>query len=91
MRPAILKMGGRTNFQKRSVKAICQERLENSGRRHFVRAIVEKCGDVYHVRATGEQGAGVLSSLVRANAFLVIPEGVRQVNVGDVVEAQWLE
>ncbi len=90
-RPAILKMAGHTRLAKPTVKAICQETIENSGRRHFIRAIVTKHGDAYYVRTTGEQGSGVLSSMVRANAFLVIPEGVLRVNAGEMVEAQMLD
>jgi molybdopterin molybdotransferase len=91
VRPAILKMAGHTNLRKPTIKAICQETIESSGRRHFMRAIVTKHNDKYHVRTTGEQGSGVLTSMVRANAFLVIPEGVMRVNAGEVVEAQMLD
>ena len=91
VRPALLKMAGRNTWRKPTVRAILQEELENSGRRNYVRAVVERCGDVYHARSVREQGAGVLSSMLRANGLLVVPEGVRHFHAGDMVEVQMLD
>ncbi|MEP7200558.1 MAG: gephyrin-like molybdotransferase Glp [Chloroflexota bacterium] len=91
VRPALLKMAGRRVWRKPTVKAIAQEAVENSGRRNYVRAVVERCGDAYHVHTAGEQGSGVLTSMVRANALLIVPEGVSQIRVGDTVDVQMLD
>jgi molybdopterin molybdotransferase len=75
-RAAILKMLGWREPVVPTVTATLTERLDNRGRRrHFVRAQLEpgKNGE-YFVRPAGEQGAGVLSSLARANGLLIIPE-----------------
>lgn len=75
-RPAILKMLGVTDLAPPTVEATVTERLDNRGhRRHYVRAVVgrDRRGD-FVVRTAGEQGAGVLSSLARANGLLVVPE-----------------
>ena len=77
-RPAILKMLGRHDLTPPTIEATLLERLDNRGqRRHFVRARVEgNERDGYTVRTAGDQGAGVLTSLARANGLLVVPESL---------------
>ncbi|MCA1554255.1 MAG: molybdopterin molybdotransferase MoeA [Chloroflexi bacterium] len=91
VRPVLLKMAGRTACHKPTLRAVLDEDVENSGRRHFVRAVVEHCADAYHVRSSGEQGSGVLSSLLRANALLLVPEGVSRLERGSWVDVQMLD
>lgn len=91
VRPAILKMSGRRDWRKPTVRAVAQETISNSGRRNFVRAVVKRTDSEYTVSTTGEQGSGVLTSLVRANGLLVIPEGVDVVHAGEYVEVQMLD
>jgi len=90
-RPAILKMLGHTDLAKPTVQAILDEPLNNSGRRGFVRAIVSRREDGYHVRTTGEQGSGVLTSMAKANGLAIVPEGVRRVEAGSTVTVQMLD
>jgi len=90
-RPALLKMLGKTWLAKPIVRALVHEDIPNSGRRHFVRAIVERREGRYHVYPTGEQGSGILTSMLRANGLLVIPEGVTLVKAGEEVEVQMLD
>jgi molybdopterin molybdotransferase len=90
-RPAILTMLGRTDLAKPTVQATLDQSLVNSGRRGFVRVIVEKKADGYHARTTGEQGSGVLTSMVRANGLALVPEGVRHVDAGTVLTVQMLD
>ena len=45
----------------------------------------------YSVRPTGDQGSGILSSMSRANCFIVLPTECGDVAVGDVVQVQPLE
>lgn len=74
-RPSILTMLGKTRFERPSVEAVLQERVENSaGRRNYIRVTVDKTPVGYVARTTGEQGSGVLMSLVKANGLLVLPE-----------------
>jgi molybdopterin molybdotransferase len=89
-RPAILKMLGRHDVEIPTVQATLTERVENHGhRRHFVRAIVSQSDSgAYMVKSAGDQGAGVLSSLARANGLLVIPEEIEVAEVGMVLPVQ---
>jgi molybdopterin molybdotransferase len=91
VRPAILKMAGRRSWRKPAVRALAEDDIENSGRRNYVRATVERRGDTYYARTTGEQGSGMLSSLVRANGLMVVPEGVTHVRAGESIEVQMLD
>jgi len=83
-RPAILKMLGRRDLAPPSVDATLLEPLDNRGqRRHYVRARVERGVDgALTARTAGEQGAGVLSSLARANGLLVVPEHLERAEPG---------
>jgi molybdopterin molybdotransferase len=75
-RAAILKMLGRKDLEIPTVLATLTERIDNRGhRRHYVRACIKGGTDEgFAVQTAGEQGAGVLSSLARANGLLIIPE-----------------
>ena len=91
-RPAILTMLGRTKFARPTVRAILQEEIKNdSQRRNFIRVVVEKRGEGYIARSTGEQGSGILTSVTRANGLLVVPEDVTLVRAGENVEIQLLD
>jgi molybdopterin molybdotransferase len=94
-RPAILKLGGHRQWEKPAVRAILDEDIHNSGRRHFMRAQVRREGDGYHVTTRGSgvqvQGAGILSSLVWANGLLVVPEDVTFIPAGRTVQVWMLD
>jgi molybdopterin molybdotransferase len=91
VRPAMLVMEGKTRLAKPAVEAILEEDVTSSGRRHFVRAIVEKRDGQYYARTTGEQGSGVLTSMVKANGLVIIPEGIELVKAGERVTVQMLD
>ncbi len=90
-RPAILKMQGRLRLRKPTIEAIMEDDVKNSGRRGFVRVVVEKREDGYHARTTGGQGSGVLTSMVKANGLAIVPEEVRLVKAGARLTVQMLD
>ena len=92
-RPAILKMLGRRDLSPPVLEAMLVEPLDNRGqRRHYVRARVERGhAGALEVRAAGEQGAGVLSSLARANGLLVLPEELSRAEAGMRLPVQMLD
>jgi molybdopterin molybdotransferase len=62
------------------------------GRTEFQRGILT--GDPargYTVRTTGDQGSGILSSMSRANCFIVLPADSGDVAAGEPVDVQLLE
>jgi molybdopterin molybdotransferase len=44
----------------------------------------------YRVRTTGPQGSGILSSLSKANALIVVPEDRHSIEAGEIVRVQLL-
>jgi len=91
-RPAILKMLGRTCLQKPTVEAILLDEIPaKDERRHFLRVTVEKRGDEWYARLTGEQGSGILTSMVKANGLAIIPEEWKKAEVGSRVKVIMLD
>jgi molybdopterin molybdotransferase len=90
-RPLLLRLRGVRDLRKPTIRARLAEPVENQGgRRHFVRATVAAGPGGPTVRPTGEQGAGVLAALTRANGLLIIPDGVRRLKAGDEADVQLL-
>jgi len=91
-RPAILKMMGKSNLAKPSIRAIMEDDVVNTDvRRLFARVTVAKRNGKYYARVTGPQGSGILTSMVKANGLAVIPENTKRVKKGDIIEVQMLD
>ena len=91
VRPALLKMSGCRTYGRPVVQALFQERFSKRGdRRHFLRGILTMEDGVFKVRTTGDQGSGILTSMVKANCFIDVPVEVERLNPGDVVTVQLL-
>jgi molybdopterin molybdotransferase len=92
IRPAILKMMGHVNLFRQTVRARLGEDInKRSGIRHFIRARIQRDGDLYTVVTTGDQGSGILKSMVRANGLIILPEEVTTVQAGGMVTVQLLD
>jgi len=90
-RPAILKMGGRKTLARPRVSVIVQETIRSDGRESYLRAVVQREGTDYTAITTGNQGSHMMTSLVKANALLIIPEGITLVNQGETLSAFMLD
>jgi len=92
VRPAIRKMSGHALPFRRSVPVRLAEPISLKPRlQHFLRAVVTEGVDGPEARLTGPQGSGILTSMVAANALLVIPEGQFETPAGAVVQALRLD
>lgn len=92
VRPAILKMAGRRALRRREVEATLEEGVKNRvGVRNFIRAIATEEAGGWRVRPAGSQGSGILRSMVRANALLVVPEAAGRLEAGEKVRVQLLD
>jgi len=90
-RPAILKMLGKTRLRKPEVEAILLDEVKHKDkRRHFLRVIVERRDGEWYAKLTGEQGSGILSSMVKANGLAIIPEDLRRMEAGERVRVMML-
>jgi molybdopterin molybdotransferase len=92
VRPSLLKMMGRRQLFRPGIEAILKEEIEKMvGRRYFIRGSVSFEKDQYFVTTTGEQGSGILRSMVKANGLIVIPEDQKIVRAGERVKVQLLD
>ncbi|MBW2636365.1 MAG: molybdopterin molybdotransferase MoeA [Deltaproteobacteria bacterium] len=92
VRPALLKMMGREEIFRRTIKATLMEDIKKkSGLKHFIRALVRKEGEKFTVSTTGEQGSGILKSMVLANGIIVLPEDMTSVKKGEEVAVQLID
>jgi molybdopterin molybdotransferase len=92
VRPAILKMMGRSNLAVPNITAIIEDPVENDGgRRFFARVVVSRRDGKYFARLTGPQGSGILTSMTRANGLAVIPEGTEEVKSGSTVKVMMFD
>ncbi len=88
VRPALLRMMGSTAQPAPLLKAKSLETLRKKvGRTEYQRGFVSSADDgTLHVRTTGNQGSGVLSSMVQGNGLIVLHHEQGNVAVGDEVD-----
>jgi molybdopterin molybdotransferase len=91
VRPALLKMGGYSEWGRSSRTVRLLEAVESDGRESYLRAIVLNDDGIWKARLTGHQGSGNLRSLVQANALLIVPFGVKSLPAGAELEAWMLD
>ncbi len=92
VRPAIRAMCGQPLPFRRAVMVRIAEAVAVKPRlQHFLRAVVVADGDELTARLTGPQGSGILTSMVRANALLILAEGQFDAGVGEMVPAILLD
>ena len=92
IRPSILKMMGHKNLFRKTVKACLQEDItKGKGVKHFIRARVKYEEGRYTVSTTGEQGSGILKSMVRGNGLIILPEDIAPARRGDEVTVQLID
>ena len=88
VRPALLRLMGCTDAEPVLLRAHSSEPLrKKAGRTEYQRGIVtiDATGQL-RVRTTGNQGSGVLSSMVQANGLIVLHHDQGDVAVGDAVD-----
>ena len=92
VRPAIRAMAGHGLPFRRTVPVRTAEAIAlRPTLQHFLRAIVAETPTGPEARLTGPQGSGILTSMVRANALLVMAEGRHETAVGERVPALLLQ
>jgi len=87
VRPALLKMQGRTDLERPRLTAITEDPLVNPPHlEQYFRGIAHRDGGRVAVRLTGDQSSHVLRSMADANCLIVVPQGTSSVPVGSAVE-----
>jgi molybdopterin molybdotransferase len=86
--PAIRRMMGHERVFRRSVPVRMAEPISLKPKlQHFLRGIVTEGPNGPEARLTGPQGSGILTSMARANALLILPEGQHETPAGSTVQA----
>ena len=90
--PAIRRMTGRTPYQRPLVRAVCQKGFSSApGKRQFVRAQFEIDNQGAHVTPVGGHGSHLVGDLSEANALIVVPEDVTQIDAGSMAQVMVLD
>jgi len=91
VRPALYKMTGREgNSVLRLTATLEQDIRKKDTKRHFVRGIVRNERGGLVVAATGTQSSGALTSMAKANCFIIIPEDTLEIKAGEEAEIELL-
>ena len=73
VRPALLMMQGRRGTSRPRIRAVATERIVNRGsRRGYLRVSLAARDGRFLARLTGDQGSGILRSMVAADGFAVV-------------------
>jgi len=91
--PAIQALAGTRPTRPKLFKARADDRLRKKpGRYEFQRGIatLDETGE-WRVGKTGKQGSGILTSMSRANCFIVLPDDNAGVEPGDEVSIQFFD
>jgi len=94
VRPALRRLLGHRLPFRRTVPVCVGEAIKLGPKlRHFLRAVVQPEGSsgALTARLTGPQGSGILTSMARANALLIVPEDRPTVAAGETLPALLLD
>src|SRR6266699_937748 len=97
VRPAVRRLLGHRLPFRRTVPVCVGEPIKLGPKlRHFLRAVVQPEGSgggggTLTARLTGPQGSGILTSMARANALLIVPEDRLSVAAGETLAALLLD
>ena len=95
VRPAMRRLLGHRLPFRRTVPVYVGEPIKLGPKlRHFLRAVVQpegSAGGALAARLTGPQGSGILTSMARANALLIVPEDRPTVAAGETLAALLLD
>ncbi len=87
VRPALLKMQGRTDLLRPQVAAITDDALSSPPHlEQYFRGIARRDGGTVRVRLTGDQGSHVLRSMAEANCLVIVPPKVGEIPAGAPVK-----
>jgi molybdopterin molybdotransferase len=89
VRPAILKMMGRTQLGRPEITATLAEEVSGPrGKLQFARVSVHRSEDGWVATPTGPRGSNLISTVTRANGLAMIPVGTAVAPAGSQVRVQ---
>ncbi len=89
VRPALLKMAGRKDIFKKTFPArLTREIRKKPGRMTFLRGTLGSKKGEYLATPLEGQGSGMISSMVRADIYIIVPEDCTHIKAGETVSIQ---
>jgi molybdopterin molybdotransferase len=86
VRPAMLKMMGRTQLHRPEVTArLATDVSGPAGKMQYARVVIERGGDGWVATPTGGRGSNLISTVARANGLAMIPPGTATAPAGSQV------
>ena len=91
-RPALLRMQGALDLSWPTLDAVLRDDIARKDRRrHYLRVKLERANGECLARLTGDQGSGIINSLVQADGLAVIPEEIDHLDAGSRVQVLLLD
>ncbi|MNL54848.1 Molybdopterin molybdenumtransferase [compost metagenome] len=88
VRPALLKMMGHRQVDRRHVRAVLTEDIRKPlGKTSFLRAVVEEGPEGHRATLTGSQSSGMMTSMAMANALIIVPAERDGARAGEAFDA----
>jgi len=89
VKPSLLKMSGRRDIFGATFSARLTSPVKvRPGRMTFIRARLDAGASGFTATPLEAQGSGVISTMVRANSFIIVPQGSSGFEEGAIVKAQ---
>jgi molybdopterin molybdotransferase len=89
IRPALLKMMGRTDLDRPVVTAAIDEDMDGlPDKTRYSRVFLYRDNGTWRARSTGPAASNLLGTVVKANGLAVIPPGDQPVKAGEPVQVQ---
>ena len=86
VRPAMLKMMGRTQLDRPEVSATLTSDVAGpKGKMQYARVVIERSDDGWVATPTGGRGSNLISTVARANGLAMIPPGTEVASAGSQV------
>ena len=88
--PGLIKLQNALPLNRRTFKVITETDIRKSpGRQDFQRGILSvNAQGLLSVKSTGAQGSGILSSIAKANCFIILPQMQGKVTAGELVTVE---
>ena len=88
VRPAVRKMLGHSLLFRRTTRVRVGDPIKlGTSLRHFMRVTLSAEEGALVARITGAQGSGILTSMVKAQALLIVPENRPTIDTGETLDA----
>ena len=82
VRPALLRLTEQPDAVP-TITAVLEEDTPSDGRRSYLRVKLRRDGATWVATMTGTQSSGALTSMVKADGIIIIPEGVTLARAGE--------